>query len=463
MPDLSGVRLLAVSVALLLAGCAGRPAAMAIVDVTVIDAIYGQRDHQSVVLDGERIVAVLGPEQRLPPVRETIDGRGRYVIPGLWDFHVHLTYDERLTSAMPGLFLRWGVTSVRDTGGQLSRLEPLVRSLRASDAAAPRVFFAGPLLDGPLVIYEGVEQKPLGVAVPDAATADATVAHLKSRGVDFIKIYELVSPGVFAALVAAARRHQLPIDSHVPLLMLAREAGAQVDAMQHLRNIELDCAGNAPALLAERKKRVRSNPGSLSGFALRGAVRAEQIDAAIRAFDRKRCDETIQALTTTLQVPTLRLNAYGIAPPYGDAAWTDALAVLPESVSREWNEYRQRILADPPQRDLTRARWSLKLTGEMFAAGVPFAAGTDTPIAFSVPGYSLHRELEFLVRAGLTPLQAIASATLEPARFFGLEQSLGAIAPGFDADLLLLGANPLNDIRQTRNLVEVFYRGKRFR
>ena len=136
---------------------AAEPADLAIENVTVIDAVNGVREGQTVVVDDGRITAVSG--SGAAAATETVDGTGRYLIPGLWDFHVHLTYDERFTESMPGLFLNHGITSIRDTGGPLELVRPVVEAMRAEGATAPRVFFAGPLLDGEHVVYDG-ENRP---------------------------------------------------------------------------------------------------------------------------------------------------------------------------------------------------------------------------------------------------------------------------------------------------------------
>ena len=198
---------------------------LAIENVTVIDAVHGVREHRTVWVSAGRITDVVAStaESR---ATETLDGTGRFLIPGLWDFHVHLTYDERLTGAMPGLFLYHGITSIRDTGGPLARVRAVVSAIREPGAVAPRVFFAGPLLDGEHVVYDGVDLPRLGIANPDVGTARANVARLSEAGVDFLKIYEMVSPEVFAAIVEEARDRGLPIDAHVPLALLASEAGA---------------------------------------------------------------------------------------------------------------------------------------------------------------------------------------------------------------------------------------------
>ncbi|MEM1089759.1 MAG: amidohydrolase family protein [Pseudomonadota bacterium] len=435
------------------------PTALAITNVTVIDAVHGRRDAQTVVFRDDHIVAVQPTSGAPPNASRIIDGTGRYLIPGLWDFHVHLTYTDELTAAMPELFLRYGITSVRDTGGTLGKLLPVVEGMRAADARAPRVFFSGPLLDGTRVVYDGVGRELLGTAIGSTDDARQTVAALKRAGADFIKIYELVSPEVFQALVDAARDLGMPIESHVPLVMLARDAGPMVDGIQHLRNIELDCAADAEALLEERR-RFAEREKTMSGFDLRSAVREKQILPAIANYDPQRCEETMAALRGTLQGPTLRLNAYGLSPPYTRPDWESALSLVPEPLQSQWREFGERQLANPRERDLRGAHFSLFLTGEMFRRGVPFAAGTDTPIGFAVPGYSLHRELELLVESGLTPLQALGAATLEPAKFFGLEQEMGSITVDQKADLVLLTADPQVSIGNTKQIAMVIAKGR---
>ena len=132
---------------ILFAGCQPETTGTAITNVTVIDAVNGVRENQTVVFNGDEITAIQTADAELS-VAEIIDGSGQYLIPGLWDFHVHLSYDDRFTSTMPTQFLSWGITSVRDTGGLMHKMLPIVESMRAEGAVAPRVFFAGPLLDG---------------------------------------------------------------------------------------------------------------------------------------------------------------------------------------------------------------------------------------------------------------------------------------------------------------------------
>jgi imidazolonepropionase-like amidohydrolase len=392
-----------------------------------------------------------------PAARRREDAGGRYLIPGLWDMHVHFLYDESLTEPMPRLFLRYGVTSVRDTGGDLERLAALRARLRQDPAPEPRIFISGPLLDGEFVVYDGKDpgRPKLGIAVPDVEAARRSVAALKAGGADFIKIYELIHPDVFEALVAEARAQGLPIAAHVPLMMTADSAGPQVDSMEHLRNIELACAGGWASLLEARRSRIRGFAKG-RGYDLRLQLHAEQRRPAIDDYDEARCNAVLDALTSTVQVPTLRLNTLATTRPFERPDWARALAALPEEVQQRWRALLGRSPNAAAAKGLhSFAEWSLFLVDRLRDRGVPIGAGTDTPIGLGIPGYSLHTELELLVRSGLTPLEALHAATVQPARFFGLEGELGLIQPGMLADLALLEANPLDDITNTRRIRRV--------
>lgn len=452
----------AILLAMLITSCQPEPppppTGTAITNVTVIDAINNVRENQTVIFDGDEIIAVQPAETEVD-VPETVDGSGKFLIPGLWDFHVHLTYDDRFGDSMPGLFLSYGITSVRDTGGLLSKVLPVVEKMRADDAISPRVFYAGPLLDGNFVVYDGESRPEIGTrnATPDDARA--TIEDLKANGVSFIKIYEMVSPAVFDAMVETANELGLPIDSHVPLSLRASTAGPHVDSIEHLRNIEMDCASNAPEL-HETRLQLLQNPDGLDGGDLRSSLHELQRLPAIANYDEARCDQTLAALSSTMQVPTLRLSMLSMLPPYRRSGWEDALSRIPMAVREPWQQSINEQLANPPTTiDTTFGDWTLFLTGRAHEKGVPIGAGTDTPLGLSVPGYSLHSELELLVRAGLTPLEAIQSATVRPAEFFSLQDEMGSVDVGKKADLVLLDANPLEDIANTKQIAAVVTKG----
>ena len=419
-----------------------------------VDARSGVRPRQDVLLSDGRIAA-MGTNLAAPDDAAIIDGGGRFLAPGLWDMHVHFTYDERFSDAMADLFLDYGITSVRDTGGVLDKLLPVIERIENSSDPVPRVFYSGPLLDGSPVVYDGESAPLLGVENADAALARANVQRLVAAGVDFIKIYELVSPDVFAALVAAAAEEKLPIAAHVPLSLTASMAGPQVQSMEHLRNIEMDCSRESAALLAARRSRL-SQPAE-SGYALRSELHSAQRNSAIANEDAEHCATVLAALRNTIQVPTARLNAMTQFPPFANAGWEAALQRVPAEVAADWA--RAPELMDE-SRYAVLGNWTLAMLPRLRDAGVPIGAGTDTPIGWSVPGHSLHSELEVFVAAGLTPREALDSATRVPATFFGLEDQMGLVAAGYRADLLLLDANPLEDISNTRRISMVVVDGR---
>jgi imidazolonepropionase-like amidohydrolase len=450
---------LAFATFLVLTGC-GREVetGTAIRNVTVIDALGGARHDQTVVFRGDNL-SYVGPAETAPDTSESIDASGQYLIPGLWDFHVHLTFDDRFTSIMPASFLQYGVTSVRDTGGLLEKLLPVVEHMRSIEVLAPRVYFSGPLLDGEFVVYDGESAPEIGTQNMTAEQANDNVAALKAAGASFIKIYEFVSPEVFDALVAAAIKHDLPIAAHVPLLLTASVAGPRVGTMEHLRNVELDCAANWEELLVTRRALLENND-RMPGYPLRSSIHQLQRVPAIKALDDKRCDYVLSTLTGTIQVPTAGLNTLMLNPMFEREDWPTALGFMPDAVRQEWQQPPNWVPADKAERDLTFARYTMDMIGRMNAAGVSIGAGTDTPIAYAIPGYSLHNELEILVNSGLTPLEAIEAATVTPARFLSLEDVMGTIGVGKRADLVLLDANPLDDINNIRRISRVIAQGK---
>ena len=446
----------------LIVGCAqdaSEPVDLSIRNVTVIDAVNPIRRNQTVLIDDGRIIDIVdsnaAPEA---PASQKIDATGRYLIPGLWDFHVHFTFDKRFTDAMAGLFLYHGITNVRDTGGLLEDLLPVIDTLRSAGGNAPNIWYSGPLLDGKDVVYDGANFPGLGIANPTPEAARANIAEIHAAGASFLKIYEMVTPEVFAAIVEEASARNLPIDGHVPLSMRARDVAPQVQSLEHLRNYEMDCVSDPELWLAARQAEL-ANPANKPGNVLRSRLHTLQRLPAITAEDPVVCAQTTEALKATITVPTLRMNSMDLYVPFARNDFDQAMDLIPASVSEEWRAARETLGASEDPVDTTFAEWSLRRTGELHATGAPIAAGTDTPIGWSIPGYSLHTELEQYVEIGMTPLEALYSATVKPAEFFGLDTEMGQIKVGAIADAVLLNANPLEDITATRSVEAVINRG----
>ena len=447
----------------LLIGCtqdAPEPVDLALTHVTVVDAVNPVRHNQTVLIDDGRIIDIVdsdvGPKTQ---ATQQIDASGQYLIPGLWDFHVHFTFDKRFTDAMAGLFLYHGITNVRDTGGLLEDLLPVVDTLRSAGSNAPSIWYSGPLLDGKDVVYDGVNFPGLGIANPTPEAARANIAEIHAAGASFLKIYEMVTPEVFAAIVEEAGARNLPIDGHVPLSMRARDVAPQVQSLEHLRNYEMDCVSDPDLWLAARQAEL-ANVANEPGNVLRSRLHTLQRLTAITNEDPLVCSETTEALKATITVPTLRMNSMDLYVPFDRDDFDRAMDLIPASVSEEWRNARDALAASEEAVDTTFAEWSLRRTGELHLAGAPIAAGTDTPIGWSIPGYSLHTELEQYVEVGMTPLEALHSATVKPAEFFGLENEMGQIMAGFLADAVRLCSYPMDDIRNTRRIEAVSHQGK---
>ena len=437
------------------------PIKTAIENTTVIDAVNGVRRNQTVVFEGDEILAV-GPSSNEVEADRRIDGTGKFVIPGLWDMHVHLTAVDFVEESMLPLLMSYGITSVRDTGGLLEELLPVIEKSKQGKYPGQRVFYSGPLLDGEFIVYDGsgLFSPNMGTANTVAEKAAQTVAELKERGASFIKIYEMVDASVFDALVNAAEKEGLPIAAHIPLSTRASQAGPRVDSMEHLRNVLIDCTSNAEELLELRGESLK-NPEGKIGRDLRSSIHREQRINALDNLDEAQCEQTVTALIDTIQVPTLSLGNRG-----GDigtrADWLEAVGRLPEPARSVWLDIGTMERVSTPSTEYRRAfsAAQAELVGRMHAAGVTFGAGTDIPIPPSVPGHSLHLELEELVAAGLSPLEAIGAATLSPAKFFSIEDDMGSIDVGKRADMLILSRNPLDNISNTQAIDGIVVQGR---
>ncbi|MEM6709346.1 MAG: amidohydrolase family protein [Pseudomonadota bacterium] len=453
---------------LLFAGCQQPTVArlppfdLAIENITPVDAFDGTGTPSTVLLRGNVIAAVVAADTPLPPTVPRIDGRDRFLIPGLWDMHVHITYEPALNDHFAALLLDYGITSVRDTGGVLPVLLPAVERWVNADVPTPHLYWSGPLLDGRLVVYDGNDRPLIGVQNASADGAAARVKELKARGASFIKIYEMVEDPVFDALVAAARAENLPIAAHIPLAVDALKAGPELQSLEHLRNLDLACSEDAEALLAQRRNTIAGTPNG-AGFKLRSALHREQRRKAQEGLTvtSRRCEAVMTAFANTVHVPTLRLNTISRFSPLHRSDWQTALEDLPTVLAEGWLGQATYFAGRATPVSLNNADWSLALTQALASRGTTIGAGTDSPIAQSIPGYALHTELERLVDAGLSPREALAAATVAPSRFFGwAETRAGRVAAEHPADLIVLSANPLEDITNTRRIETVILNGR---
>ncbi|MEM6765558.1 MAG: amidohydrolase family protein [Bacteroidota bacterium] len=434
-------------------------------DVHVWDAVSGLRKHQSVLLEGNTITAVgdIGTIS-LPRNTEQINGEGKYLIPGLWDAHVHLIFDKAVSPAMFDLFIYNGITSVRDTGGHLEEVLPWRNKARQNPDKYPRMMVAGPLIDGRNRVYDGssVFNPDLAVGISTEDEAVAVVETMDSASVDLLKAYEMLSPEVFHTILKEAEKKGYVVTGHVPLSMDVTEAShAGLRSMEHLRNMSMACSESWQELLTERQELLAEGKNT-AGAILRRNLHSRQRYRALASQDSLRTQEVLSVLAAnqTWQIPTAALNTSSIDRLYAQEGWQENFAFLPTEARDKWLENAQRFAENPVDSNrVNYANWTLDMIKKINDADIGLMAGTDTPIFYLTPGFSLHEELERFVRAGLSPEEALEAATLRPAQYFEMEGELGSISSGKIADLVLLNANPLENIRNTTNIAAVVKNG----
>jgi amidohydrolase family protein len=437
---------------------------LAITHVTVIDGNGGPPEADvTVVLEHERI-AVIAPASKVsvPSGTQVVDGSGKFLIPGLADMHVHLTgagEPDGSRQFMLPLLLANGITTVRDMGGYLESLVPLRREIRGGKRDGPQIVFAGPYLDGSPPSFQP------SLVVNTAEDAAKDVHDLINRGVDFIKVQSALNHDAYFAIVLACQREHIPFAGHVPDRVTAAEASdAGQRSIEHLTGVLRACSRNEKRLMREqfyvpRRKRspARSRDRQLAWQ--RELLRTQSVkftSALIEEF----------AHNQTWQVPTLiMLRNVAFATPELDPGADPRTQFIPRQLLNGWEAERSKELQGSAGEFAVRElllRRSLDVVGKMNAAGVHILVGTDSAAPFVFPGSSLHEELALLMKAGLTSMQALQAATRSPAEFLGKLEEQGTIEEGKFADLLLLDANPLDDIRNTQKIRGVILRGKVF-
>ncbi|MEX2178510.1 MAG: amidohydrolase family protein [Gemmatimonadaceae bacterium] len=416
-------------------------APLAIVRVTVIDpATASVRPEQTVVIDRGRIVAVDNfSTARVPPNARVVNAHGKFLIPGLWDMHVHWWHQEDLA-----LTLANGVTGARVMWGDTAH-HSWRRAIEAGRMLGPRQIIGSVIFDGPQPYWPG------SVALGTADEARAAVQRAHAEGSDFIKVYSRLPRDVFFAIADEARRLGLPFAGHVPsAVTVAEVSNAGQRTIEHLTRI--------PFAVSSRETALRSMPTSAAPDRI-GVVGVE----AVRSFDEQKATALFELFlrNDTWQSPTLtapRWRAYGNDPEFTNDA---RLKYVAKWLRDSWVEAPGlRGWTDETfdrQREIFAG--SLRLVAAMHRAGVGLLAGTDIGNPYLYPGFSLHDELQLFVQAGLTPMEALQTATSNAARFLGKEADFG-VSVGRIADLVLLEGDPLQEIRNTQKIAAVIFGGR---
>ena len=411
---------------------------VAITHVTAIDVDRGTaRPDLTVLVDGSRIAAI-GPAATTPTPSTVriINARAKYLIPGLWDMHVHTVVPTG--RQLLGLYVANGVTGVRDMGGDFATIRRWRSEIASGALVGPRIVAAGPYLEG--------HSSPIAhIEVHTPEDARRAVDSLAALGVDFVKVHSALSRETFFAAARAARARHLALAGHLS------------------RNVSIEEASDSSQRSLEH----------LLGF-VNVCTPAESV--AVAAVDplRRIVFNTCTSRDQRSIYAHLARNGTWVTPTLA-TAWE--FAMLPkhevpgDSLSRFVSDSLRAYLTQifdpppalPPDGDVLGRRLFVKRRQLILAlhdAGVPLLSGTDAPMRNVPPGFGLHEELAELTRSGLTPIAALRAATLEPARYFGATDSLGTIAVGKVADLVLLDADPRADIANARRIAAVLTRGR---
>ncbi|NCF30350.1 MAG: amidohydrolase family protein [Bacteroidetes bacterium] len=436
--------------------------AYCIKNVDVIDPLEGLKKGVNVVVKGNKILRIgkVG-ELKLSPKNVIIEGKDKYLIPGLWDSHVHFYFDQQLALHMPELFLSNGITSVRDTGGAFHYMDSIRQNALMHPKTHPRVKIAGPLIDGNFNVYDGSVLPELSIRTRDVRESIAETEKLVVKGVDFLKAYEMLSPEQFEAIAAIAAREKLRLAGHVPLSMeITHAISLGLNSLEHIKNLELEAVKNSDSMLLARRDMLH-NKSLLSGRQLRANIHRAQKQFAvdhIAPYTYQNILDTIKKYNS-YQVPTLSIYKVPIYKIFREPFWRKSFELLPKTTRDQWEKSLLGSNDKINQAQKAFSDWIQKTTGAMAKAEIPLMAGTDTPLGYLTPGFSLHYELELMVESGLTELQALTTATLQPAKYFRMEDSLGLVKKDYIADLILLNENPLEEIARTRDIYAVIKDG----
>jgi imidazolonepropionase-like amidohydrolase len=442
---------------------ASRPVGIAVTHVTVLDATGAPpRPDFTVVISGTRIAAV-GPSSSvvIPSRAKVFDGAGKFLVPGLADMHVHLTGAGEPAGSreffLP-LLVAEGITTVRDMGGKVEFLRTLRAEIESGERLGPQIFFTGPYLDGEPPSFQPA------IIVRSAAETHQAVRRLKSQGVDFIKVQSRLSREAYFGIANECRTQGMRFVGHVPDTVSAAEASAAGQAsIEHLTGVLL-----ATSALEEELRREQLAPGPPQETSKSARERSRRWQRRLLdSRSKQKTDALLREFLTnqTWQVPTFPLLVHlGYLTPETDLTHDPRSRFLSSNLKQIWEQGRNESLEGNSAPDFSLReellKGSLEIVGKMNAAGVPIMAGTDAAAPNVFPGFSLHEDLAYLVQAGLTPMQALQAATAKPAEFLGKRAEVGTIEAGKRADLLLLDANPLEDIRNTEKIRSVVLNGR---
>lgn len=435
---------------------------IALTHVTVIDGTGAPpKPDVTVVLAGYRI-ADIGKGIPIPHLARVIDATGSFVIPGLWDMHAHpddpelwaMGQTEEEKASLLTLLIANGVTGIRDMGGDLKLLQGWRNRIGTGALIGPHIRACGPLLDGPKPMWPG------SLAISNETQARQAVRDLKRQRADFVKVYSGLSREAYFAIADEAKKLKMQFAGHVPDSVTPAEASDAGQASEeHLIQIIESCSDKD----AIKKKLDEMRDASPGGR------RKAYIETMLATYDQKKADALFAKFVKneTWITPTLIAWQNNASFEEESPKYAERMKYLPRYIREYWDPKNNAHLKNRSPERLAAEKMLVKkyleIIGAMQKAGVKLMAGSDfgaNPLLFS--GWGIHDEMALLVKAGLTPMEAIQSATRNPTIFFGVNNSVGTVEKGKIADLVVLSANPLADINNTRKITAVFFAGKMY-
>jgi hypothetical protein len=415
----------------------------------------------AVVIERERIKVLLPPGQRvsIPRGARVIDTRGKFLIPGLIDAHVHLVHI--LNSAhMTGdeilpLYLANGITALRDVGDEIVAQSLVAKHSRAHPDTAPRVFLSSPLVDA-----DPPYHRLAGRAVKEPEEIPAFVDDMLKWGVQTFKIYVGTQRPVGKRLIEEAHRHEKWVTGHLGKYRAQDAVEDGIDSLEHISSVFDFVLPEDRPLMPPLNERSRYSPQELADLRYQVQVAEANADMA-----HPRVQNLIEKLVQRKVAvdPTLVVfRNWMLLRDLPEVHENPDVAAMPKRLQKAWHESSRTGAPTPDSLPLRQKifRKQQELTGRLFRSGVSLLVGTDAPVAFCPPGFAIHQELALLVESGVTPAAALQMATLNNARTLRQDRSLGSIEAGKLADLVILDANPLAEIGNSRKIHSIIRGGK---